>query len=323
MEPVVALVDEFCQHLPEYRAFDDMLIRTRQFVPHGVLFTLYGQHVLSYITKSLDFRSTDPYSHANDVTRALFQRLFGDRLAFSFNQHLTLERGLFLPRLEQLAKNGYTMDRLVREFRADPGSFVSVEIDACIGLDTSGDPPRRFEIKLFTCPGQSGRLLEQYLYPGVLADFFIARDFLGFITFATIHDAASPLQPPWYPDNLPRELRTGWFSHFAVVDARVLRATRTARERASQIISEMRNDHAFFVEKLDLYTQNCSTSMIENYVKVIHMAYVIEQLRRDLDESNRLREEERRMREEAERQKRLLLKALKDAGIPSPLDDPD
>nr|MDO8116071.1 hypothetical protein [Candidatus Sigynarchaeota archaeon] len=37
--------------------------------------------------------------------------------------------------------------------------------------------------------------------------------------------------------------------------------------------------------------RNFSTSMIENHVKVIHMSYVIEQLRRDLDESNRLRKE--------------------------------
>ncbi len=85
----------------------------------------------------------------------------------------------------------------------------------------------------------------------------------------------------------------------------------------------MRNDHAFFAEKLSLNTHSCSISLIENYVKVIHMAYVIEQLKRDLEEERRLREEERRRREESERQKKLLLKALKDAGIPSPLDDPD
>ena len=50
------------------------------------------------------------------------------------------------------------------------------------------------------------------------------------------------------------------------------------------------------------------------------MAYVIEQLQRELQEEQRQREESERQREEVEREKMILLKALKDAGIPSPLD---
>ncbi len=68
--------------------------------------------------------------------------------------------------------------------------------------------------------------------------------------------------------------------------------------------------------------------MITNHVKVIHMAYVIERMRRDLEESERRRDESERRRdeserrlEELERENDLLLKALKDAGIPSPLDN--
>ncbi len=61
--------------------------------------------------------------------------------------------------------------------------------------------------------------------------------------------------------------------------------------------------------------------MITNHVKVIHMAYVIERMRRDLEESERRRDESERRLEELERENDLLLKALKDAGIPSPLDN--
>ncbi len=350
MAPGTASVDEVCQGLPEYRVFDDLLVRTRHVAPYMVLFTLYGQHVLDYITRSMGFRATDPYSYSNEIIRALFHRILGDRHQFAFNQLVKLEKSLLVPRLRDLVANGYTMARFLDEYVADPDSFVTFEIDACIHLDTAGDPPRRFEIKMFTCPGQSARLLARHLYPQPLKEFFVARDFMGFIAFATIHDPAGPALPPQYNPEVPEHLRTGWFLHLAIVDVRVLQTHHSATGRAERMLTAMRADHAFLARKINLNTHDCSISMITNYVKVIHMAYVIERMRRDLEESERRRdelerrreelerqreeserrreelerrrEELERQREESERERKLLLKALKDAGIPSPLDKP-
>ncbi|MBN2151814.1 MAG: hypothetical protein JW839_10235, partial [Candidatus Lokiarchaeota archaeon] len=284
MDPGRAHVDEFCQHLPELRTFEDVIIRTRKVAPHAVLFTLYGQHVLVYITKSMNFRTTDPYSHSNEVTRDLFTRVFGDRYEFTFNQLLKMERSLLLPRLKQLVLEGFTLGNFVSSYEQDREPFVNVEIDACLHLEAAGTPPRRFEIKLFTCPGQSGRVLAQHLFPQPLKELFVARDFVGFISFATVHGAGDIARPPRYNDEVPEAYRTGWFLHLAVVDVNVLRTAQTAIDRAEQLLTAMRDDHAFLAGNINLNTNNCSISMIENYVKVIHMAYVIEQLRRDLQE---------------------------------------
>ncbi len=156
--------------------------------------------------------------------------------------------------------------------------------------------------------------------------------------------------PPQYNPEVPEHLRTGWFLHLAIVDVRVLQTHHSATGRAERMLTAMRADHAFLARKINLNTHDCSISMITNYVKVIHMAYVIERMRRDLEESERRRdelerrreelerqreeserrreelerrrEELERQREESERERKLLLKALKDAGIPSPLDKP-
>ena len=180
---------------------------------------------------------------------------------------------------------------------------------------------------MVTCPDQSARVLARHLAPRRLAAYFVARDFMGFITFATIHDAGDPDSLPRYNEEVPGYLRTGWFLHLAIVDARILAKKQAAMKSAEQLLAAMRDDHAFLASKINLNTHDSSISMITNYVKVIHMAYVIEQLRRDLHESERRREESERRREEErealEREKATLLKALKDAGIPSPLDEPD
>ena len=337
-----ARIEELCDDVDEIRTFDDAIIRTRRATPHAILFTLYGPHVLDYITRSLTFRATDPASHVNNVTIELFTRVFGHRHILAFNQLVKLDKRLLVPKLKQLVKEGYTMERFVNEYENDPDGFVTAEIDATIHLDAGENPRRRVEIKLFTCPDGSCRVLAGHLRKAALQRLFATRDFLGFITFASIHDAGNPNLPPRYNNEVPERMRTGWFLHLAIVDARVMGIAGTATSRADALLDEMRRDHAFIAGKLNLNTHACSIDLITNYVKVIHMSYVIEKLKRDLEaserrcesercmreeersmreEERRMREEERRLREESEREKQLLLKALKDAGIPSPLDE--
>lgn len=329
-QPGPAVVDEIDQGIPELRSFEDVLIRTRRIAPHAVLFTLYGAHVVDYIARSMEFRATDPKSHVDDITRALFQRIFGGRYTLAFNKLIKLEKTLIVGKLRNLLDAGYTLEAFVEAYEKDAKPFTTVEIDASIQLDAEGQPKRRFEIKLFTCPGQSGSVLEGRMTRATLQRYFSTRDFMGFITFASIHDATHPKRPPRYNDKVPEAWRTGWFLHLAIVDARVLIAPGTARTLANEVLGAMQEDHAFMARHLSINTRDCPVSLIENYVKVINMSYIIEQLQRDLEESERRREELERRREELERQRdamerkaRRLEKALKDAGIPSPRDEDD
>jgi hypothetical protein len=232
-------------------------------------------------------------------------------------------------------KNSVQFKIIIKKYEENEREFFKFEIDAELHLETVESPVRRFENKLYTCPGQSHEVLIKYLYPEELKKFFTIRDYLGTITFANIHDAKDYNRPYVFPKGFPDEKRYEWLLHFVVIDKRILLSNKRASEHASEILKEIKADHEFFMKELELNRDDCSISLIENYVKVVNLLYMIEDLKMQLederrqkdeinrqkDEINRQRESERRQKEENEKKVKILLQTLKEAGIKPPFEE--
>ena len=195
---------------------------------------------------------------------------------------------------------------------------TKIEVDAAIQCIQNADPKRTFEIKMYTSPNQSNYILENYLAPNVLGGYLTTRDYLGFITFSTIHDKDNPKKRIKYPTDYEEDKKHEWVLHFCIVDRLILNDDSTTAEAKTKIITNaIHEDQAYFIEKLNLNTLNGSMSLIENFVKVVEMSYQIEELQRELAEE---REERRKERAEWKKEKDELIKYMKKQGLKPPKD---
>jgi hypothetical protein len=147
------------------------------------------------------------------------------------------------------------------------------------------------------------------------------RDYLGIITFATIHKKSDKNLPYSFPEGYPVENRYEWMLHFVIIDRRIMMSQKSAKEHANEILREFRMDHQFFIEELELNSDDCSISLIENYVKVVNLLYIIEDLKVKNQALERQVEEERKKRIETEKKLKLMKDTLKKAGLEPPFEE--
>jgi hypothetical protein len=216
-----------------------------------------------------------------------------------FNQIIKMDKQLHIEKLQQLDEQGFNLKTAIKKITENQSEFFKIEVDSSIELIQKTDPKRLFEIKMYTSPKKSNRLLADYLTPSELTHYLTTRDFLGLITFATIHDKDQPNKRVDYPEDYPEEYRYEWLLHFCVVDRRILKEKSSSKQKADCITEAIFEDQRFFSDELNLNSLNGSISMIENYVKVVEMMYQIEKLQKKLEDTEKslMQEQEARKRD--------------------------
>jgi hypothetical protein len=298
-------VEEIIDFQPEIHQYEDLTIRSRKINNYTGVMTLYGPHVIKYIAESVRIRANDQFSFSNAVNKLLFQKIIGNRFQFEFNQHIKIEKEIILDKIELLLNQGYEFSKIKQQIQQDKKEFYNYELDVKIEIANLSTHGLSFETKLFTCPGQSGSILARHLMPSSLHHYFQTRDFMGLITFSHLVDSREPEKPFRFPEGVPREHRFDWFLHFKILDYRILAEQRASSDIADEIISSIREDHAFFLTKLSLNSYPCSIRLIENYLKVVHMSYFIQELEEKVE----------RERQEKKRQRQQFLQFLKNKKI--------
>ena len=288
-------VEEIIDFQPEIHQYEDLTIRSRKINNYTGVMTLYGPHVIKYIAESVRIRANDQFSFSNAVNKLLFQKILGNRFQFEFNQHIKIEKEIILDKIELLLNQGYEFSKIKQQIQQDKKEFYNYELDVKIEIANLSTHGLSFETKLFTCPGQSGSILAGHLMPSSLHHYFQTRDFMGLITFSHLVDSREPEKPFRFPEGVPREHRFDWFLHFKILDYRILAEQRASSDIADEIISSIREDHAFFLTKLSLNSYPCSIRLIENYLKVVHMSYFIQELEEKVE---RVEKENKRQRQQ-------------------------
>ncbi len=300
--PSLNCLEDIINFQSEIREEKDLTLRTRKINQHTALFTLHGRHVIEYIKESTKIRASDQFRYSNEVNKLLFARIFGNQFNFDFNQIVKVEKEIQFEKIEQLLNEGYNISEIKRKFQKRDIDFFRYEMDVRIQINNLGPKKLNVETKIFTCPDQGSAILASHLTSESLHMYLSTRDYMGFITFANMIDAKNPEKPFKFPSEVLREQRNDWFLHLLIVDHRILGENKSSRALAEEMFAAIKEDHQFFLERLGLNRYSCSIKLIENYVKVVHMSYLIEELEEKLEEKSREVEEKSREVEEKSRE---------------------
>jgi len=320
--PALNCLEDIIDFQSEIRQEHDLTIRTRKINQFTALFTLHGKHVIEYITESTKIRASDQFRYSNEVNKLLFARIFATQFNFDFNQVVKVEKEMQFEKIEQLINQGYNLSEIKRKFEKNDKEFFKYEMDVRIQLTNLGPKKLNVETKIYTCPDQKPTILASHLTPDSLNKYLSTRDFMGFITFANMVDSQNQEKAFKFPLEVPREKRFDWFLHFLLVDHRILGENKSSSALAEEMVAAIKEDHQFFLERLELNRYPCSIRLIENYVKVVHLSYLIEALEeklelksREVEEKSREVEEKSREVEEKSREIEQLIKFMKSKNI--------
>ena len=312
---ILQTIEELFDFRTEFQEYDDLTIRSRKINNYAAVITLWGPHVINYIGESIRVRANDQLSFSNAVNKLLFHRILGSRFQFEFNQNIKIEKELILDKIEQLLNQGYDFAKIKQKIQHEQREFYNYKLDVQIEIANLTEKRLSFETKLFTCPDQGASILSKHLTPGSLTRYFQTRDFMGLITFSHMVDSNEPNRSFRFPDEVPLRQRFDWFLHFIVFDYRILDDSRASTDIGNEMIAAIQQDHEKFLEKLSLNRYPCSIRLIENYLKVVHMSYIIQELEekveRERQEKERERQEKERERQEKERQQKELIRQRK------------
>ena len=266
---------------------NDNIIRTRKISDYAILYSAYGRNIDDFVFATILNRVSDLTRTASSIVIGLFRLLFSKKHRLFFNRVLEIEKETLIEKGESFAKEGIDVSREVGKIEQKKGKTVKMEIDTTIELVQLRllRKERHFEIKMYTTPDDTNRILASYLIPSVLKHNLYYRDFMGFITFSTIHDSQNIGQRITISEDEKRNVPYDWIIHFCVVDKRIMKDKSSGIEKADYITEKIKEDQEFFSNELSLNRYNGSMSLIKNYLKVVEMSYQIETLKNKLEKA--------------------------------------
>lgn len=297
-------INELLNHLPAFKQTENQYLKKTMLSASIALITLYGGSVEAYITKALMFRANDPKAYADQITRDVFTQIFPQNYHPEFNQYVSVNASLLIDRFEDLSQRIPRLSDALPAIRQNPDNFLTHEIDAVVYVHSAMIREKWIEIKLFTCPEQSSKILEKHLEPRNMTEYFGKNDFLGLMGFSVIHTSKNePLAFEQERQQIAPNAPGSWMIHLFLLDQGACHDLRSARDRAEWLLNQIRSDLGDFTERIGLNKQNCFFSMTENFVKVVKMAQLLEEYKAELVKERRKTEQERKEKEQ-ERQKR-------------------
>ena len=216
----------------------------------------------------------------------------------------SVSTSLLLDRFEALNRSINDFGKAIQKIREKQEEFVTHEIDAVIYVHSAAMHEKWIEIKLFTCPDQSSRVLEKYLEPRALKEYFTKNDFLGLMGFSLIYtDQGEPLAFEDERLRLIPNAAGSWMIHLLLLDQGVCNDLRSTPDRAKWLLDQIREELEFFDQRLGLNNYGCMFKMTENFVKVVKMEQLLEDYKVELEQEKK-EKEQAQQREEQERRKR-------------------
>ena len=297
-------ITELVNHLPSLRmpTLQNNTIILKRMVNSSIcLLSIYGKSVEDYINQALVFPANNPKAFADRITRDVIGQIFPPHYKPEFNQYVSISTALVLEKLDELSQITKNVPDAIQKIKENQEDFITHEIDAIIYVSSAEMREKWMEIKLFTCPHQTAKVLNRLLQPAALQSYFLTNDYLGLMGFSLV--CTKEGEPVPYQKTKPLELEEqgNWMIHLILLDAGVLSDPRTTGELGSWILSQIELDLTEMSSHLGLYKQNLFFKMTENFVKVVRMTQIIEEYKEELRLERKAREEERKAREKAEK----------------------
>jgi len=303
-------INTLVQHIPTYQSADSQtgVIISKTMLTDSICHVcIYGKNIESYINHSLVFPANNPKAFADQITKDVVGLIFPADFQPEFNQYVSISSSLLLDRFDELNRSGLTLSKAIEKIKANQEEFVTHEIDAVIYVSSAAIREKWMEIKLFTCPDQSAKILNRLLQPKQLKEYFTTNDYLGLMGFSLVcTNDGVPIPHQKIP---PVGLKgmSSWMIHFLLCDQGICDDPRSTTDLGTWLLTQIQLELQKMTTKVGLNNYNCFFRMTENFVKVVKMAQLLEEFKEELKEyqeeikKERKAKEEARMREEEER----------------------
>jgi hypothetical protein len=293
-------------HLPSYRPADPKtgLILQKTMLTKSIChISMYGDAVESYINHALVFPANNPKAFADQITKDVLGQIFPPDFYPEFNQYVSISTALLIEKFEELAAAGLSLPKTIEQIKANQEEFVTHEIDAVIYVQAAAIREQWMEIKMFTCPDQSAKVIRRLLQPKELVSYFATNDYLGLMGFSLICT----------PDGVPVSTQkvspvglegwSGWMIHLLLLDQGVCTDPRSKSDLADWLLAQVRGDLDKMAAHVGLNKENCFFQMTENFVKVVKMTQIIEEFKEELMQERKAKEQERKAKEQERKAK--------------------
>jgi hypothetical protein len=329
LHPEKAKINTLLNHLPPLKVADpktDVIMSMKMLTPSCYHISMYGKPVETYINQSLVFPANNPKAFADQITKQVIGKIFPPDFHPEFNQYVSISSSLYLERFDELAKTNIPLPKAIEKIKSNQEDFINHEIDAVIYVNSSVVQEKWMEIKMFTCPDQSAKVINRLLQPKELKSYFLTNDYLGLMGFSLI--CTKDGTPVPYQKIHPKGLEgmSSWMIHFLLFDQGICDDPRPTSELADWILTQIQIELDEMTSRMDLNKYNCFFKMTENFVKVVRMAQLLEEYKEklkdykeelkeykeELKQLRKAKEEERKAKEEErktkEKYRQLLLK---------------
>jgi hypothetical protein len=306
-------VTDLVAHLPSFRPLTDphgLMLKKTMIAPSICLLSIYGKAIEHYINHALIFPANNPKAFADQITKDVLGQVFPPDFHPEFNQYVSISSSLSLTRFEELLNSGLSSSQQIEKVKANQEEFLTHEIDAVIYVTPAEMRERWIEIKLFTCPEQSAKIISRLIQPQALQSYFATNDYLGLMGFSLIcTDDGLPLPYQRHPPAVMKETGS-WMIHLLLFDAGICLDRRSASQLGDWLLTQLGVDLHEMTTRLGLNTLGCFFRMTENFVKVVRMTQIIEEYKEELLQERKAREEERKAREEERKANQKKIAAL-------------
>lgn len=211
------LVNDLLELTREYQPTNETTFRARKISDSVILYSGIGGPFQEFVDAIFVYRKkNDPSTHRED-SNSLFELLFSDKYRIMVNSRI------------QTLTSGKDDKKKIEE------------VDGALEITLHKDPNIIIAVKVYTSHSQSKYKLEDFLSPTILDKHLEMAEFMGFITFTTIHDH-------------DKDKKIKKILHCSIVDRMILKENTTPKEKADVIIDAINEDIEFFREELKL---NC------------------------------------------------------------------
>lgn len=249
------------------------------------------------------FPANNPKAFADQITKDVIGQIFPPDFHPEFNQYVSISSSLYIERFDELDKSNLTLPRAIEFIKSNQEEFINHEIDAVIYVNAAAFREKWMEIKMFTCPDQSAKIINRLLQPKTLKSYFATNDYLGLMGFSLI--CTKDGTPVPYQKITPKGLEglSSWMIHFLLFDQGICNDTRPTHELGGWILTQIQAELDEMTTRMGLNKYNCFFKMTENFVKVVKMAQLLEEYKEELIIERKAKEEERKAKDEERKAK--------------------
>jgi hypothetical protein len=308
-----ASINALISHLPLYSGADpktELIISNKKLTESIRLISIYGNDVFSYINHSLVYPANNPKAFADQITKDVIGKVFPPDFHPEFNQYVSISTSLLFEKLEELAQSKISLLKAIEKMKNEQEEFVTHEIDAVIYVNSAEMKEKWMEIKLFTCPNQSAKVINRLLQPKEMKSYFLKNDYLGLMGFSLICTKDGVPVPYQKIPPIGLEGMSSWMIHLLLFDQGVCEDPRSTNNLGEWILEQIQAELDEMTHRLDLNKYDCFFRMTENFVKVVRMAQLLEEYKEELTQARKAKEEERKAKEEERKAKENALKRI-------------